>query len=84
MARRLGPDRARQFAATSDCHSSSRNAVKLIIRAHNEALTVVAMCVCDEDCSTTTDLQIEHCPGRDLVCVVGFSISSSLRTSAEP
>ena len=43
MARRLAPDRARQFAATSDCHFQFQKRSQLFIRAHNETFSVAAM-----------------------------------------
>ena len=49
MARRLAPDSARQFAATSDFNFKFQKSRQLFIRVHNETLSVVAMRVNDPD-----------------------------------
>ena len=40
MARRLAPDGARQFAATSDCQFQFNKRSQLFIRVHDEAFSV--------------------------------------------
>ena len=49
MARRLAPDRRRQFAATSDCHFQFQKRSQLFIRSHNVTRSVVAVCISNED-----------------------------------
>ena len=67
MARRLAPERARQFAATWDCHFQFKKRRQLFIRMHDETLSVAAMCVSNPDRSPV-DQSLRRSPNSNRLC----------------
>jgi hypothetical protein len=67
VARRLAPDRAKQFAATSDCHFQFKKRRQLFIRVRNEMLSVVAMRVNNPDRSPGWNQSLRPSPNSNLL-----------------
>ena len=76
MARRLAPDRARQFAATSNRHFQFNKRSQLFIRTHNETLSIVAMHISNEDSCAMTQNFVA--PGHD-----SDTIRTNIRNDSE-